>query len=264
MWHVPSSNLSSVCLHVPCVQATALQHLANYLGLVVRLATQAGEIDATPTKSWPACVGSSGSSQPSRMAANMPTQAGMVVQQVKGLFCLRDLFGTAMRYLSAADQPRGQDSALLEHLASALVQQSGLASSQQPQQQQGYTSRGLLHHILSLHVHAVLKGAAASGLPLYVHMAVNALHLTRHVFGQLLPPGLPAESAPQQQCAQQLLLPCMAYPLLDVLAANPGECGRVQLHAYRLLQQLLCGAVGRQLLPSERPQQLAPAGLAFG
>lgn len=185
-----------------------------------------------------------------------------VQMQLKGWCCLRDLLGTALRYLPAEGQSDGQGSALLSYLAWALVKQSGLLSSQQQELQPGYTSPGLLHHTLNLHVQAVLKGSV-SGTPVLVHMAVNALLLTRCVFQFLMQPGGPGELSVMLQCSQQLLLPCLAYPLLDVLAGEPRGCARVQRQAYQLLQQLLCGPVGRQLLPAERPQKLAGA-LMFG
>lgn len=185
-----------------------------------------------------------------------------VQMQLKGWCCLRDLLGTALRYLPAEGQSDGQGSALLSYLAWALVKQSGLLISQQQELQPGYTSPGLLHHTLNLHVQAVLKGSV-SGAPVLVHMAVNALLLTRCVFQFLMQPGGPGELSVMLQCSQQLLLPCLAYPLLDVLAGEPRGCARVQRQAYQLLQQLLCGPVGRQLLPAERPQKLAGA-LMFG
>jgi hypothetical protein len=237
------------------LQGSALLHVNSYLGLIVRLAGQSGTLEEVtgkevPTDRWPAqAVSSSSSSQSlqSVLAARFGSKKLPWQAAFKKLFCLRSMLWTALLCLSGQDELDARHAAVLGSLAAAFVAQSGLLSGQQ-QCQPGYTSPGLLHHVLTVLVHAVVKDAVELGTNVHVHRAVNALHFVRHVLRLLLAPG---QATALLQCTQQLLLPCLAGPLLDVLRADPrrGAVGRVQLQAFKLLQQLLTGQAGRQLLP---------------
>lgn len=249
----PRDNSSSGLADV-YVEESALQHLTAYLGMVVRLAGHARQLERQPTSAWPAAAVSSASDACQLLSSAVeqasPRAGGSILglgDKLRELFCLRDLLGCALWHMSAQDQPGEQDSALLGQLASALAQQSGLLPGIHSQGGIGHSSPGLLHHVLSVHVHAVLKDAA-KGTPAAVHRGINALHLVSRLCGLLL---TPAGGGPQAVCSQRLLLPCLAYPLLELTMADVSVAGccRLQLHVFRLLQQLLGGPLGQQLLP---------------
>jgi hypothetical protein len=259
-----------------CLQASALQHLAPYLGLIVRLAGHAGKLEVTPTNAWPAAaVASSSSSSGQLLSAAVQAahpKAGQLPTSLKdrfaGLFCLRDLLGLALSLMGGQDQPGEHDSALLSHLASALAQQSGLLPGLADPQGllKGYSSPGLLHHVLSIYVQAALKDAEL-GTDMAVHRGVNAMHLVSRLFAQLLQPGSGDPQLPLlHACTQQLLLPCLADPLVKLAGANVSSvgCCRVQLHVYRLLQQLLTGPLEQPLLPPPGQLQADQRGFSSG
>lgn len=226
--------------HLCCiygVQETALRHLSPYLGFIVRLAGHAKRLERTSTAAWPACAIHSSSNSSAKLsdavAEAVPKAGNHACLATESLFCLRDLLSTALVCMSGSDEPTAQDTALLQHLAGELALKSGLGSAAQ---RPGYSSPGLLHHVLSIHLHTAIKDAA-TGVPLAVHKGVNAVQLISKLCDQLLVAAAPGPAA----CAQQLLLPCLAYPLLEVAKADmsvPGCC-RVQLQVFLLLKQLL-------------------------
>lgn len=188
-----------------------------------------------------------------------PGAASSLRRKPAGLFCLRDLLGTVLSLMGGEDQLGEHDNALLSHFASALAQQSGLLPGLADPQGllKGYSSPGLLHYVLNVHVQAALRDAEL-GTDMAVHRGVNALHLVSRLLDQLLQPGAGDPQLPLlHACTQQLLLPCLANPLVKLAEANMSSAGccRMQLHVYRLLQQLLGEPLGQQLLPPPGQQQ---------
>jgi len=163
-------------------------------------------------------------------------------------------------HLSAADQLSQHQQAGLLFVTQMLVSVSGLQGSAEAggQQQQLpdsclYQSAGLLHLLLGTHLRLVLEASAELGLPATHTRAVNALHLLKALFDQ---PNL------QQLKSLQLLLPCLARPLVQLLAApTHTSCPAAKLQVLQLLERLLCGPCSQQLLPpASASQQAVGAG----
>jgi len=240
-----------VCLLDSVLQASALYHLPEFLNLLVHLAGLAGKLDGTSTAAWPAHI-VSGSVQTLQQAVQQcsrsrPALPAGLRQQIEVLTCLQDVLGTALQYLSGKDRPEPQDIALLDCMAAALEQAGGLSQHGRL----GYCSPGLLHHVFSRHLHAVVKAAADRNAALDVHRAVNALHMVRFLLQR---------RSMLQPSSQQLLLPTLAFPLLEVFKAASGHCLRVRLQVYVLLQQLLAGADAKELLPGPGQEPTGPPG----
>lgn len=235
---------------------SALQHLPAYLALLVHLAGRAGELGGIITHQWPAPTSSSQQrlQQLVNQAQHGPLLPAGLCQKIKELTCIRDILSTALRYMSGRDQPQPQDVVLLDCLADALEHRAGLSRDTPPALERS-CSPGLLHQLLHTHLLALLKAAAdqtrcavGQQAALDNHRAVNALHLARQLLRR---PGL------QQQYSRQLLLPCLAFPVVEVLRADPGRCPQVQLQVFLLLAELLAQPGPPPLLPQQPP---APAG----
>jgi hypothetical protein len=258
-----------------CLQGSALADLQAYLTLLVTLAGQGCLLDGINTAHWPATVSSSSSSRTlAQVWGRPPEQQQQQGQQRQGpgaalsLPCVSELLTVLLAVPTAEDTLPPHEQLLIEFVAKVITACSGLAAvpaaaagagspTARPNEAaaavpEGYSSPGLLHMLFSTHLRLVLEASSDKGTPVAHTRAVNALHLIRCILQQ---PGL------QQQEHLQLLLPCLARPLAKQLT-SASSCQAVQRQVLMLLQSLLCGPGGQQLLP--QLQQAAAEGDAGG
>lgn len=271
------------------VQTSALAELHRYLAVLVHLAGLGCQLDDINTSQWPAAATAATSSENnshSRTRLLIDVWADVTAAQrtqlrqqrtsvqhhaaVQGpasqplsVSCLSELVLALVQLPSARDALLQNEQFLFEYVAEALAECGGLtarensANSTTPaaaaqlapsvavvagsKMPEGYSSPGLLHLLLGSHIRVLLDASSERGTPAAHSRAVNSLHLLRALFAV---PGV------WQDYGQQLLLPCVARPLMKLLAAGT-SCLAAKYQVLLLLQQLL----GKSLTQQHTPQQ---------
>lgn len=262
------------------LQSSALAELQKYLAVLVHLAGLGCKLDDISTDQWPADASNSTNNSRSLRqvwAQITSAQRAQLQQQRMGgcqhqhasngqalsVPCLSELVLALVQLPSAGDRLKPNEQGLFSYVAEAFAGCGGLMaaaagspgnspgaatagsptdsalSAAAPKVPEGYRSPGLLHLLLGSYLRVLLDASSDRGTLAAHSKAVNALHLVRALFDQ---PGV------LQEYGQQLLLPCLARPLVKLLgAAAPAASPAVQFQVFQLLQQLLDGQCGQQM-----------------